>query len=114
MQSMIGWMVNELDIWVEVWAIHLSWKVILWLTSGARHKKNLNSHFIQNLKYQQFKGEPQQMKALKSAHVPSLVLTRWASPGWQSLSQLSGMLHSGLLAWPTLQRETEQTQFIGC
>lgn len=52
------------------------------------------------------------MKAFKAAHVPSLVLTRLVSPGWQSLWQLSGMLHSGLPAWPTLQRETEQTYFI--
>lgn len=39
-----------------------------------------------------------QPKVQKAAHVPSLVLTHWVSPGWQSLWQLSGMLHSGLPA----------------
>lgn len=52
------------------------------------------------------------MNALKVAHVPSLVPTRWVSPGWQSLWQLSGMLHSGLPAWPTLQEERQQQQHI--
>lgn len=53
------------------------------------------------------------MKAFIAAHVPSLVLTRWVSPGWQSLWQLSGMLHSGLPAWPTLQDKTQHTHLTG-